>query len=53
MSQTLPNGPEHSSHPVEHRTNLRFSLANQEIGSEDRLVHHPAADQRVITYPTP
>ena len=40
-------------HPGEHRTNIRFSLANREIGSVDHLVHHPTGDQRVITYPRP
>lgn len=40
-------------HPSEHQTNVRFSLANQEIGSVDYLIHHPTGNQRAITYPSP
>ncbi len=45
-----PNIPSRSVNP-EQVTDLRYSLANELIGSQDYLMNHPAGNPRVIIYP--
>lgn len=43
----LPSNPE-----SENQTSLRFSLANENIGSKDIIIGHPSRPWRAVEYPT-
>lgn len=53
MSNLPPNPNNPAPRHGEFITSLRFSLANENIGSNDIIIHHPAGKWRAIEYPTP
>ncbi len=48
-----PNLDSSTPHGRERMTSLRYSLANENIGSHDELINHPSGQVRLIRYPTP
>lgn len=53
MSNIPPNPDNPASRQGEFVTSLRFSLANENVRSTDRIIWHPAGKWRAVEYPTP